>query len=65
MHFRKAYLLQFQVRYSLLPLCKYSSSLRPGFYFGLRPPAEFQAIQSQSNNMAADFRLECSRFRGS
>ena len=23
MHFRKAYLLLFQVRYSLLPLCKY------------------------------------------
>ena len=65
MHFRKAYLLLFQVRYSLLPLCKYSSSLRPGFYFGSRPPAEFQAIQSQSTNMVADFRLVRSRFRGS
>ena len=31
-----------------------SSSLRPGFHLGSRPPAEFHAIQSKSGNMTAD-----------
>ena len=39
--------------------------LRPGFYLGSRPLAEFHAIQSKSGNMAADLRLERSRFLGS
>ena len=34
-------------------------------YLGSRPVAEFHAIQSKSGNMAADLRLERSRFRGS
>ena len=54
---------QSDAKLKLIMTC--SGSVRPGFYFGSRPPAEFQAIQSQSSNVAADFRSVRSRSRGS
>ena len=50
--------------YDKTKLFSFSSSLRPGFYVGSRPPIESN-LQSKSGNMAADLRLERSRFRGS